>query len=698
MEEMDEILSNSYEDGKTTDEIQSLKDTEKVSRPENEIVHYVKNRFQRAEDKKRNDETRFLEAYKNFRGLPEYGQKFTEAEKSRVFIKITKTKVQAAYAQITEVLFGNGKFPLSIDRTILPDGIVDEVSFDPNVPAQAVVKPLFGTREGPPLPPGATQHSLTNLGPLTNKLEPIKDRLSLDSGGSPSSVKFNPADIAAKKMEKKIHDQLEESNANKQLRMASFDCALFGTGILKGPFAIDKEYPKWDDKGVYTPEIKTTPMISNVSVWNAYPDPDASSMEECEYFIERHKLSRSQLRALGKRPHFLKNAIDRAIEYGSDYERKDWEITLEDGATSPDVERWEVLEYWGYVPVNTLIEHNIKISDELKDLEEINVNIWICQNEVLRLVLNPFKPARIPYYAVPYEINPYSFFGIGVAENMSDSQTLMNGFMRLAVDNAVLSGNLVFEISEDALSPGQDLEVFPGKVFKRQSGAPGQAIFATEYPNVSNQNMMLFDKARQLADESTGFPSFAHGQTGVTGVGRTASGISMLMNAANGNIRSVVKNLDDYLISPLGKSFFSFNMQFDYDPEIKGDLEVNAKGMESLMVNEVRSQRLMQFLQVVSSNPALTPWAKLDVIIREIAKSLDLNPDNVCNSMPDAIVQAEILKGFMPQTGGPESGGEAPPAGLDTSSGPGSGGGTMGTGSAPVPGEQGHSANNGGEG
>ena len=106
----------------------------------------------------------------------------------------------------------------------------------------------------------------------------------------------------------------------------------------------------------------------------------------------------------------------------------------------------------------------------------------------------------------------------------------------------------------------------------------------------------------------------------------------------------------------------------------------------------------MQFLQVVSSNPALTPWAKLDVIIREIAKSLDLNPDNVCNSMPDAIVQAEILKGFMPQTGGPESGGEAPPAGLDTSSGPGSGGGTMGTGSAPVPGESGFSANNQGEG
>ena len=53
-----------------------------------------------------------------------------------------------------------------------------------------------------------------------------------------------------------------------------------------------------------------------------------------------------------------------------------------------------------------------------------------------RMVLNPFKPVRIPYYAVPYEHNPYSFFGVGIAENMDDTQTLMNGFMRMAIDNA----------------------------------------------------------------------------------------------------------------------------------------------------------------------------------------------------------------------------------------------------------------------
>ena len=304
------------------------------------------------------------------------------------------------------------------------------------------------------------------------------------------------------------------------------------------------------------------------------------------------------------------------------------------------------------------------------------------------MVLNPFKPARIPYYVVPYELNPYSMFGIGVAENMDDTQTLMNGFMRMAVDNAVLSGNLVFEVDETNLVPGQDLSIFPGKVFRRQGGAPGQAIFGTKFPNVSQENLQLFDKARVLADESTGIPSFSHGQTGVSGVGRTASGISMLMNAASGSIKTVIKNVDDYLLRPIGEAFFSFNMQFDFDPEIKGDLEVKARGTESLMANEVRSQRLMQFLQV-ASNPALQPFAKFPYIIREIAKSMDLDPDKVTNNMDEAMRQAAMMQQNQPTPpGGPQMAPGGVPGVADTA---GTGGGNIGIGQAPVPGEQGFS-------
>ena len=164
----------------------------------------------------------------------------------------------------------------------------------------------------------------------------------------------------------------------------------------------------------------------------------------------------------------------------------------------------------------------------------------------------------------------------------------------------------------------------------------------------------------------------------------------MLINAAAGSIKNVIKNVDDYLLKPLGEGLFRFNMQFDFDPKIRGDLEVKARGTESLMANEVRSQRLMQFLQV-ASNPALAPFAKMDYIIREIAKALDLDPDKVTNDMREAALQAELMKGFQ-QPQQPQMEGQ-PPAGADAMDMTGAGGGTIGTGQVPMPQEQGFSGN-----
>jgi len=667
------------------------------------IIPFIMERYNRADDYRRQDEERWLRAYRNYRGIYGPEVQFTEAEKSRVFIKVTKTKTLAAYGQIADVLFAKNAFPISIDPTELPDGIVEDVSFDPALPEELredkksePVSPYGFRGDGKELPAGATAKTLQELlnPELDKKLEPITG-LQPTIGTTPTSVTFSPAMIAAKKMQKKIQDQLEESSASKHLRNTAFEMALFGTGIMKGPFAVDKEYPSWDDEtGDYSPVFKTMPQVSHVSVWNFYPDPDANNMDEAQFVIERHKLSRSQLRALKRRPYFRSSVIEEVIALGENYSKEYWEDDLSDYAPEHGVERFEVLEYWGMVDVEMLIEQGVDIPRELQDADELQANVWICNGKLLRMVMNPFKPAKIPYMAAPYELNPYSFFGVGIAENMDDTQTLMNGFMRMAVDNAVLSGNLLIEVDETNLVPGQDLSVYPGKVFRRQGGAPGQAIFGTKFPNVAGENLQLFDKARVLADESTGFPSFAHGQTGVQGIGRTASGISMLMGAATGSIKNVIKNVDDYLLRPLGEGMFRFNMQFDFDPEIKGDLEVKARGTESLMANEVRSQRLMQFMQV-ASNPALAPFAKFQYIIREIAKSLDLDPDKVTNNMSDAAIQAELMKTFQQEQQQQQGGAPAGANPMDTS---GAGGGTIGMGQAPTPQEQGFSGNAGQQG
>ena len=98
----------------------------------NKLAGLINLKFQASERARQSDEDRWLESFHNYRGKYYKNVRFREHEKSRVFVKVTKTKVLAAYGQIAEVLFGGNRFPISIDPTTLPDGVEDTVSFETN--------------------------------------------------------------------------------------------------------------------------------------------------------------------------------------------------------------------------------------------------------------------------------------------------------------------------------------------------------------------------------------------------------------------------------------------------------------------------------------------------------------------------------------------------------------------------------------
>ena len=684
------------------------------------LAGLISSRFQTAEDSRKLHESRWLTAYQNYRGL--YGKKirFRESEKSRVFVKVTKTKVLAAFGQLIDVIFGTGKFPIGIRETKMPEGEVSQAHLDSQNPVPGIETTLGEPVEeqepeespynvgyegdGKVLKPGATY----GLGKFEEKFieELAKMEGNYVEGFSPNpqDLEVSPAQRAARRMEKLIHDQIEESNGASELRSALFEAAMMGTGIIKGPFNFNKTLNKWDEdeegNRTYNPLEVRVPRIEFVSTWDFFPDPNATTMEECEYVIHRHRLNRSQFRALSKMPYFDKDAIRDCLMMGGNYEKRGYEDQIrEEEQDEQAAAQYEVLEYWGIMDAEYAREVGIELNDSIDDLDEVQINAWVSNDKVLRVVINPFTPYRIPYHAFPYEKNPYSFFGVGVAENMDDSQQIMNGHARMAIDNLALSGSLVFDVDESALVGGQSFEMYPGKIFRRQAGMPGQAIHGVKFPNTSTENMMMFDKFRQLADEQTGIPSYSHGQTGVQSMTRTASGMSMLLGAASLNIKTVVKNLDDFLLKPLGEAYFQWNMQFLEDKlGVVGDLEVSASGTNSLMQKEVRSQRLTMFLQTVQ-NPAIAPFVKMSKLISELAYSLDLDPDEILNDPEEAALMAQIIgmQNNVGQETGEELGSPSEGEGLGGAGGPpqppqelgatGTGGGNIGTGNVPLPGE-----------
>ena len=181
---VDETMNSAMDEEENLEELESL-------------VIDINSKFQSCTDKRSDDEDRWLQAYHNYRGKYYKNIHFTEHEKSRVFVKVTKTKVLAAYGQIIDVLFGTGKFPLTIEETVVPEGIdeyahmnpmkeemgVDQI--EPQIEGNLDYNPQSSQEEmgdngglgfpgdGNDLPPGATFNNLggVNLGGLQEEFE-----------------------------------------------------------------------------------------------------------------------------------------------------------------------------------------------------------------------------------------------------------------------------------------------------------------------------------------------------------------------------------------------------------------------------------------------------------------------------------------------------------------------------------------------
>lgn len=692
------------------------------------IAGKVKEMWLEARNARQPNERIWLKCMQAYRGqyTPDELSKLGEAlqrnpNAATVYVKISKTKTQAAYGQLQEILFANDAFPLNVEPTEMPTGIPEEVYIEAgrgtpdtkdDIGGNPTSSSVYGyAGDGQDFAPGATTTGL--MGGLVEKYKAWLKGKNVKAGPSPDKTKaiqINVADEAATNMNKVIHEQLWKTDATVKVKKAVLEACLLGTGCIKGPFTKEVKINSWTENDAgelkYTPVVKQYPWIEHVSIWNLYTDPKATNSKHCEYIIERHLVTVEELRELMFQPTFDKDACARVLAAKPFYSKQYWEQQLRDAQINVLENRYELLEYWGYLQREDAIAMGlIGVDDPEYELPSVQVNAWIDtrSSELLRLVLNPFTPALLPYSFFPYEEHPYQIWGVGVPENMDDVQNIMNTHMRMGIDNLKLAGSVMLEINQSYLAPGQDSNIYAGKIWYKTGGPPNQSIYPIQVNNTAPSHLQMYDKARQLADEATGLPSYSHGQTGVSGTTRTAAGMSMLMSAANLNIKTVIKNIDHYLLTPLGEGFFNWNMQFNSENRaIRGDMNIVATGVASLMQKEVRTQRLLQFIQV-SSNPHFAPFMNAPYVYGEIAKSLDLDPDKAVNDPEEASLYADMMRGMNANTqqgGGPESPsagqgqpGDGQPSGAAGSTNPqdtgGGGGGNIGTGSAPQSGETG---------
>ena len=350
-----------------SDDIQK-KSVEEIAREQEKsrLSAYIYTKFSDAEASRRTEEDRWVESYHNYRGQYFKNVKFRDHEKSRVFVKVTKTKVLAAYGQITDVLFSANKFPISVEETKVPEGVATYAHLNPlkeqmgdnlqewapsiegnlnyrpgdglsSTPfSEQPESPLGFEGDGKSLKPGTTFNDLNEQKDILGSLEKElgDDAIAKGPAPMPDMAQIKPASKIARRMEKLIHDEIDESNGSQELRSSVFESVLLGTGIIKGPFTFNKTLHKWNkeegsDERNYSPETTRVPRIEFVSCWDFYPDPNSKSLDDAEYVIHRHKLNRNQLRDLADRPFFNKEEILETLNDGPNYKKRTFESQIE---------------------------------------------------------------------------------------------------------------------------------------------------------------------------------------------------------------------------------------------------------------------------------------------------------------------------------------------------------------------------------
>jgi hypothetical protein len=460
------------------------------------------------------------------------------------------------------------------------------------------------------------------------------------------------AEKRSRNMEREMADQLNALKYRWIIRQTIKDGNLYGTGILKGPLARTVRSKRWlpnQETGEWvTIELeKLTPYCENVSVWDVYPDMSAKNPDDMRGCFQRYVMNRHKLYELSRRDDFNGEAIRAYIKQHpiGDAELKAFENdlrSLNDSSVSETklnthestgpayIDRkgkYELKEFWGFMDADELRDAGVDVPADL-DLE-LAANVWLLGNIVIKANVSPVDGVNLPYHLYYYEKDDTSIWGEGIPAIMRDAQKLFNASVRAMLDNAAISAGPLIEANMDLLMPNEDpKDLFPFRVFLRDgqgADASAQAVRVYSLPSYTNEFMSMINFFMTASDEVTAIPRYMYGDTNmVGGAGKTASGLSMLMGAANVTLKDQIKNFDDGITLPFIKGLYFWNMEFNPKENIKGDFEVTAKGSTSLIAREVKAESIVTFMNV-TNNPTDLMYTKRDNVLREWVKVLDLD-------------------------------------------------------------------------
>ena len=554
---------------------------------------------------------------------------------SEIFIMLTRVKCSALESWCRDILRPPGGKPWDLSATPIPQ-------LSPQIEEQIAIQAQRDIMDASA--PISSEE-------LRTRIDKLKDSLSsrYDEEGKKR----------AKRLAEKVDDDFKEGGWYQALDSVLYDLATFPTAFMKGPTIRRRARIAWDySQSLMSPEMRVEQKLvkeyDRVSPFDIFPSPGARTLQD-GFLLERDTVSRNELSALRGTPGYSTEQIDAVLSTYGETGYREWDYqdqerarieSREDEFNSDPEGKMDSLIFWGSCQGKLLIEWGLKdyvssvkrpgatviTMEPIEPTKEYQICARSIGNFVIKAMINPNPLGERPYYSCCFENVPGSIWGKALPEAMRSEQYMCNAAARAAVNNLGIASGPMVAVDSSRLLPNENSrEIYPWKVCEFLKDPSGNNKLPIEFFSPSPMTEMLlkvFDYWAKQAGESSGIPNYVYGMSEGSGAARTASGLSMLMNAAGKGIKSVIFHIDDGITIPSVRAHAYHIMLHDPSPRLKGDVFVVPRGSTALIVEEQRQIRLNEFMSIALRSPIILEILGRPAVaelVKEAVKSLDID-------------------------------------------------------------------------
>jgi len=452
-----------------------------------------------------------------------------------------------------------------------------------------------------------------------------------------------------------ISDYLKYIKFFDTLDDGALDATVFPAAIIKGPIMVVDRQPVAKRRMIGgIPAEQLDPRISpymvvvenvekyvceTVPFWDYYVDVNSKTTKKSIGEIHYKRILPQEFRDLANDPGYDREQMTLAIadidNLKSSMPEGDNDKTIKqlgekfNGFEPIKDNKIGICEFWGLVKAKSLREYGADVPENIGDDEDVEGCIVTCTSGrefVIKAQYN-FYGYR-PFMVFGVKKIPNSVYKNSIAGLIDDSQSMINSGARLYVDGKALSGNGCLAILEDKINWQKtgDAKIYPRKTFYLKGNTNvNEAIQNITFPDTTMGIREMIEFFLRIADEESGIPKYSQGDASQTYLNKTATGMSMLMGAANVNLKPFLKNIDDNVIEPLIERYDAlFTMLGKYPPEFNLPLKITATGTISMMARELIVENMMKLLSV-TQNPQDALIIRRREILKAIADKLGLS-------------------------------------------------------------------------